>query len=154
MNPHIEIKEIPSTNLACLLQIGEYGLDAAFERLYHWAQSNKLIHYPDFRFYRIFHDSFKSTAPDKVRMSLCVPVRGIIEETDDIKNRFLNVGKCLVGHFEIPPEEFTAAWENMFQKFIESGHEKSEKEPFEIIYNDYRSHNEHKSIVDICIPVK
>lgn len=154
MEHKVEIKEMPSHNLACLLQVGEKGLDAAFEKLFLWAKKNNLTKQSDFRFYRIFHDSFKSTTPDKVRMSLGVPVSSGIEETNEIKNKFLNFGKCLVGHFEISPEEFTAAWENMFQKLLDSGFKKADNEPFEILYNDYRTHPEHKIIVDICIPIK
>jgi AraC family transcriptional regulator len=135
------------------ITVGESNLDAAFQKLFVWAQKNQLTAQPNFRFYRIFHDSFKDTSPDKVRMSLGIPVPKPLEDTAEIKNRFFNSGKCMMGHFEISQEEFTFAWENMFQKFVEGGFIKSATEPFEIIYNDYRTHPEKKSIVDICIPI-
>src|SRR5680860_901189 len=70
MNAKIEIKEIPELHLASITQIGVNGIEQAFERLIRWATHKGLMKNSDAKMARIFHDSFKVTGPDKVRMSI------------------------------------------------------------------------------------
>jgi len=72
MNAKIEVKDIPELKLASITQIGVDGIEHAFERLIKWAIPKGLMNNSETKLARIFHDSFKITAPNKVRMSICL----------------------------------------------------------------------------------
>ena len=71
MNATIEIKEMPKLDLAFVTQIGVEGLGNAYAKLMQWAAPKGLLT-EDSKMVTIYHDSFKITEPDKVRMSACL----------------------------------------------------------------------------------
>jgi AraC family transcriptional regulator len=153
MNARIEIKEIPKLDFAFLTQIGVSGLHNAFEKLIMWAKPKGLLENPDFKMARIYHDSFKITEPEKVRMSACVLLKEPIEVSGEIGLTAIEKGKYIVGHFEIEPIDFEKSWNGLFVWMNENGYKKADKNPFEIFHNNFREHPENKSIVDFYIPV-
>jgi len=153
MHAKIEIKEMPKVDLAYVTQIGEEGLDGAFERMFVWAQKQKLVQRPDFRFFRVYHDSFKITQPVKVRMSIGVPVDASVSTSGEIGLTSLERSNHVVARFEIEPRDFGKSWEGFFVWMNENGYKKSERDPYEILYNDFRSHPEGKCVVDFCVPI-
>lgn len=153
MNAKIEIKETPKLDFAFLTQIGVSGLHSAFEKLIKWAKPKGLTETPDFKMARIYHDSFKITEPEKVRMSACVLLKEPIEVSGEIGLTAIEKGKCIVCRFEIEPKDFEKSWNGLFVWMNENGYKKTDKNPFEIFHNNFREHPENKAIVDFYIPI-
>ena len=103
---------------------------------------------------RIFHDSFKITDPDKVRMSICVLTNEPFVLEGEIDSGIIRKSKCIVGRFEITPDDFEKSWSSLFIWMNENGYKKAEENPFEIYHNDFREHAENKCIVDLHIPIE
>ncbi|WP_271782882.1 AraC family transcriptional regulator [Aquimarina algiphila] len=154
MNANIEIKEIPELHFASSTHIGIDGIENAFERMLKWARSKRLLDNPETKMTRIFHDSFKITAEDKVRMSICVLTNEPFEEEGEISKVQIKKGSCIVGRFEITPDDFEKSWSGMFVWMSNNGYKRAEQNPFEIYHNDFRKHPENKCVVDLYIPIK
>lgn len=154
MNAKIEIVERPLQQLACITHIGEQGLENTFERLLKWARPKGLLQHPNNKLARIFHDSFKVTAPEKVRMSACILLEEAMGAEGEIIPAHIEKGRFIVGHFEILPHAFEQAWSSLFIWMNEEGYKKAAQNPFEIYQNDYREHPENKFIVDLYIPIE
>ncbi len=154
MNAKVEIKEMSRINLACITSIGVNGLSNAYEDLVKWATPQGLLNNPETKMITVYHDSFKITSPDKVRISAGIKVNGPVEAIGKIHPETIEKGRCIVGRFEIPLTEFERSWSSMFIWMNENGYKKADRNPFEIYHNDYRQHPEKKCIVDFCIPVE
>jgi len=154
MNAKIEIKVIPEMNLAAVTHVGVKGVENAFEKLMKWAIPKDLIKNDEAKMGRIFYDSFKVTAPNKVRMSIFLITKDPIKTQGEINTLTINKGKCIVARFEITPDEFEKSWTGLFVWMNENGYKKSTENPFEIYQNDYRQHPENKFIVDLYIPIE
>ncbi|WP_299485922.1 AraC family transcriptional regulator [uncultured Allomuricauda sp.] len=154
MHAKIEIKEIPELNAAGVTHIGMNGVETAFEKIIHWATPKDLLQDPEARLGRVFYDSAKVTALDKVRMSIFLLTKKPFETDGEINRLTINKSKCIVGRFEITPNEFEKAWTGLFVWMNENGYKKSPENPFEIYHNDFREHPENKFIVDLYIPVE
>jgi AraC family transcriptional regulator len=154
MNAKIEIKELPGMSVAYITCIGVDGLDNAFEKIMQWARRTQLVQLPDFKLIRIFHDSFRITGPDKVRMSIGVPLPTPVEVSGEVGLTTVEKGKYIVARFLIAPADFGKSWESLFVWMNENGYKKAPGDPFEFIYNNYNDHPEKKCLVDLCIPVE
>ena len=154
MNAKIEIKETPELNLAGITHVGINGIENTFEKLIKWAAPKGLLKDSEAKMGRIFYDSFKVTAPDKVRMSVFLISNEPFKTEGEINKLTINKGKCIVGRFEITPNEFEKSWTSLFIWMNENGCKKNTENPFEIYHNDYREHPENKFIVDLYIPIE
>ncbi len=154
MNAKIEIRETPELHLAGVTHVGVNGIENAFEKLMKWAIPKGFLKNPEAKMGRIFYDSFKVTAPDKVRMSIFLTTYEPFETENEINKLMINKGKCIVGRFEITPNEFEKSWTSLFIWMNENGYKKGIENPFEIYYNDYREHPENKFLVDLHIPIE
>lgn len=153
MHAKIEIKEMPKLDLAYITQIGVEGLDKAFYKIIQWATPRNLLDNENAKIVRIYHDSFKITSPDKVRMSVGIIINEPVKVDGEIGLTKIEKGKHIVGHFEIEPSDFEKAWTGLFVWMNENGYKKADKNPFEIFHNNFNEHPEKKCIVDFCIPV-
>ena len=153
MNAKIEIIELPKLDLAFITQIGHEGLGNAYGRLMQWAIPKGLLK-EDSKMLTIYHDSFKITDPNKVRMSACLILKEKIKVDGEIGLTVIEKGKCIVGHFEIGINEFEKAWTGLFIWMNENGFRKADRNPFEIYHNNFNEHPEKIAIVDFCIPVE
>jgi len=153
MNTTITIKQVPELHFATLTQIGVAGLQNAFSRLMNWAKPKGLLADPNFKMGTIFYDSFKVTAPDKVRMKACLLTAKAITSEGDIETLTLAPQKCIVASFEIGPDEFEKSWTSLFLWMNENGYSKADKQPFEIYHNNFNEHPEKKCLVDMHIPI-
>lgn len=153
MNAKIEIKEMPKMNLAYVSSIGPQNLGIAYQKLMKWATPKGLIN-EQAKMITIYHDSFKVTEANKVRMSACVTLSKLIETDGEIGKTSLDEGKFLVGSFEIELNEFEKSWTGLFVWMNENGYKKADRNPFEIYYNNFNEHPEKKAIVDFCIPIE
>jgi AraC family transcriptional regulator len=154
MNAKVEIKEMPVINLACITSIGVNGLSNAYEDLVKWATPQGILNNPETRMVTVYHDSFKITSPDKVRISAGIKVNEPVEATGKVHPETIEKGRCIVGRFEITPTDFERSWSSLFIWMNENGFKKADRKPFEIYHNDYRQHPEKKCLVDFCIPVE
>ncbi|WP_299252016.1 GyrI-like domain-containing protein [uncultured Aquimarina sp.] len=154
MNAKIEVKEISDLHFASITHIGINGIENVFEKLIQWGRSKGVMENPETKMGRVFHDSFKITSPDKVRMSICMlMVKPAIAEGEIIPLT-IKKGRNIVGRFEIMPNDFEKSWSSLFVWMSEQGFKKSKETPFEIYHNDFREHPENKFLVDFYIPIE
>ena len=154
MKAKIEIKEMPKLDLAFITQIGHNGMENAYDKLIKWATPKGLLENENLKVVTIYHDSFKITEPDKVRMSACISLNEKIEVSGEIGLTTIEKGKFIVGHFEIGINEFEKSWSSLFIWMNENGYKKADRNPYEIYYNNFNEHPEKISIVDFCIPIE
>jgi len=153
MNANIKIKEIPKMDLAYVSSIGPQNLEIAYQKLIQWAAPKGLIN-EQAKMVTIYHDSFKVTEANKVRMSACVTLNESTETGGEIGVTTINKGKFVVGNFEIGLNEFQKSWTGLFIWMNENGYKKADRNPFEIYHNNFNEHPERKCIVDFCIPIE
>lgn len=153
MNAKIEIKEMSKMDLAYVSSIGPHNLENAYGKLMQWATPKGLMN-DQTKMITVYHDSFKVTEADKVRMSASILLDKATETIGEIGLTTIEAGKFIVGSFEIGLNEFEKSWTGLFVWMNENGYKKADKEPFEIYYNNFNEHPERKAIVDFCIPIE
>jgi len=153
MNAKIEIKEMPKMKVAYISSIGAKNLGFAYQKLMQWATPKGLMN-EQAKMITEYHDSFKVTEVDKVRMNACILLNQPIETDGEIGLTCIEGGKCIVGYFEIGINEFEKSWTGLFVWMNENGYKKADKNPFEIYHNNFNEHPKKKVMVDFCIPVE
>lgn len=153
MNATIIVKEIEEIRMASITHIGIEGVSLAFERLIQWSNKHGLMH-KESKLARVFYDSFKVTAPDKVRMSIGLLTEEAFEAKGIICKTIIPKCRSIVARFEIAPEDFEKSWTSLFMWMNRQGYQKADENPFEIYHNDFREHPEGKFITDFYIPIK
>ncbi|MES2573983.1 MAG: GyrI-like domain-containing protein [Bacteroidota bacterium] len=153
MNAKIEIKEMPKLDLAFITHIGHQDLGNTYSKLMKWAMPKGLLN-EDSKMLTMYHDSFKITDPNKVRMSACLILNEKTEISGEIGLTAIEKGKCIVAHFEIGIHEFEKSWTGLFIWMNENGFKKADRNPFEIYHNNFNEHPEKIAIVDFCIPIE
>ena len=153
MNAKIEIKEMPKLELAFITQIGHIGLEKAYAKLIQWAAPKGLLK-EESKMATIYHDSYKITEPEKVRMSACLILNEKIDVSGEIGLTTIEKGKFIIGHFEIGIHEFEKSWTGLFIWMNENGYKKADRNPFEIYHNNFNEHPEKICIVDFYIPIE
>jgi AraC family transcriptional regulator len=153
MNPKIEITETSKMNLAYITCIGSQYLEDAYGKLIQWATTQGLMN-DQTKLITIYHDSFKLTQADKVRMSASILLDAPIETDGEIGLTSIEAGKFIVGSFEIGMNEFKKSWTGLFIWMNENGYKKADRNPFEIYHNNFNEHPERKAFVDFYIPIE
>lgn len=152
MNAKIEIKEMPNMNLAYVSSIGIQNLESAYQKLIKWATPQGLMNMQT-KIVRIYHDSFKVTEANKVRMSASILLNKPVDVNAEIGLTSIQKGKFIVGSFEIGLNEFEQSWTGLFLWMNENGYKSVDKKPFEIYHNNFNEHPEKKCIVDFHIQI-
>ena len=153
MNAKIEVKETTEWPIAYITCIGVHEIGNTYEKLIRWATPKGLLNDPETKMINVYHDSFKITAPDKVRINACVSIKDDIKADGEVKISKIDGGRHIIGSFEIGLQEFEKSWTGLFMWMNENGYEKADRKPFAVYHNDYRTHPEKKCIVDLYIPV-
>jgi AraC family transcriptional regulator len=153
MSAEIKIKNMPKINLAYTSCIGPQNLEMAYRQLIQWATPKGLVN-GQVKMITIYHDSFKVTDENKVRMSACMTLKEPIETIGKIGLTSIEQGKYIVGNFEIGLDEFEKSWTGLFIWMNENGYKKADRNPFEVYHNNFYEHPERKCIVDLCIPIE
>lgn len=155
----VNVKEMDSTRVAYLRHIGPYqGNSALFGRLFGklaaWAGPRGLLGAaPDFR--AVYHDNPEVTAPDKLRLSICLPVGDDVEVGGEIGAMDIPGGRYAVARFRIDAEQYPAAWEALMGRwFPDSGYQPDDRVSFERYLNNPETDPEGKHEVELCMPVK
>nr|WP_319999816.1 GyrI-like domain-containing protein [uncultured Draconibacterium sp.] len=153
MNAKIEIKEMQKMDLAYVSSIGPQNLENAYRKLMQWATPKGLMN-DQTKMITVYHDSFKVTEANKVRMSASILLDKAVETNGEIGLTTIKAGKFIVGSFEIGLNEFEKSWTGLFVWMNENGYKKADREPFEIYCNNFNEHPERKAIVDFYIPIE
>ncbi|MEO6348878.1 MAG: GyrI-like domain-containing protein, partial [Aquaticitalea sp.] len=153
MNANIQIKEMPKMELAYVSSVGHQNIETAYKNLMRWAIPKGLLNEQS-KMVTIYHDSFKVTEADKVRMSACLVLNEPIKRNGELGQTTIEKSICIVGHFEIGVHEFEKSWTGLFIWMNEKGYKKSDSNPFELYHNNFNEHPERKAIVDFCIPIE
>ena len=149
----IEVKELPEMHLASVISIGIQNIDDAYNKLISWGISKNLFPRENVKMISVYHDSFKDTATDKVRIHACILLDEAIKNDGEIFAETLTKGKYIVGNYFIGIYEFEKAWQNLFLWMNENGYQYRKTPPFEIYHNNFKEHPEKKCNVDFCIPI-
>ena len=152
MTAKIQIKELPQMDLAYVTSMGAHNISTAYETLVQWATPHQLIN-SETKMISIYHDSFKITPPEKVRISASILLNKKVEITGEVGLTSIKKGKHIVGSFQIGMNEFEKSWTGLFLWMNENGYKKADQEPFEIFHNNPNEHPEGICIVDLCIPI-
>ncbi|MEL6539087.1 MAG: GyrI-like domain-containing protein, partial [Bacteroidota bacterium] len=154
MNAKIEVLEAPELKVAGVTHIGMNGVEVAFEKIIRWANGKGLMRDPEAKLGRVFYDSAKVTPPEKVRMSVFIKPVQPFETEEEVNAISIPTSRCIVGRFEITPQEFEKSWTGLFIWMNEQGYKKGPGNPYEIYHNDFREHPENKFEVDLYIPIE
>jgi AraC family transcriptional regulator len=67
----------------------------------------------------------------------------------------LEGGLYAVGHFQIQPEQYSDAWNYMYQEWLTcSGYVPRNSYPFEVYRNNPNDDESHINVVDIYVPIE
>lgn len=152
-NAKIEVKELPEMHLASVLSIGVQNIDNAYNKLISWGISKNIFPRENVKMISVYHDSFKVTAPNKVRIHACMLLDEPIKTDGEIFPETLPKGRHIVGSYFIGIHEFEKAWQSLFLWMNENGYQYKRTFPFEIYHNNFKEHPEKKCRVDFCIPI-
>lgn len=156
----IELKNCNEMAVAYIRIIGTFNGDLeVFQntllRLVRWAEIRDLIQFPETKILSLYHDNPDITDDIKLRTSLCITVPEHTKVDGEIGKMVIPGGKYAVAHFIIGANEFKSAWDFIWGEWLlESGYQPDERPCFEVYMNNPNEHPEHKSIVDIYVPVK
>jgi len=153
MNLEISIKELPEMHLACVMSLGIQNVEKAYETLIQWGIKNQVFPRENIKMITVYHDSFKTTAPDKVRIHAGMLLEKPCQKEGPVFPEILTSGTYIVGHTEIGLEDFEKAWTTLFLWMNENGYTFRRTFPFEIYHTNFKEHPEGKTIVDFCIPI-
>lgn len=154
MNAKIKIADCPEMNLVYMTQIGEKGIEETFQQMLKWAVPKGVLSKPGNYMCRVFHDSFKVTEAEKVRMSIGLASVNSLFKDEEVSASKIEAGKYIVGSYEIGMDEFENAWNALFIWMSENGYKKDDRNPFELYRNNPNEHPGKKFQVDFFIPVK
>lgn len=153
-NAKIEVRQMPEMHLASVSGIGIQNVEKSFEKIINWGKSKNLFPRENLKMISVYHDSFKVTAPEKVRINACMLLDAPIKNEGEIFPETLPAGKYIVGNFFIGLEEFENAWNGLFMWMNEKGYQFRRVFPYEIYHTNYKDHPEGKMNVDFCIPIR
>ena len=154
MQSHIEVRAIKDIHTVGTSCIGVQNLSSTFQTVLEWAGPKGLLRQPDFKMATIYYDSFKITAPDKVRMRACLLVDEPLKTDKDISSLTIDKGQYIIASHNINVGEFERVWTELFMWMNANSYKMREEPPFEIYHNDFNTHPDKKCIVDLYVPVE
>ena len=159
LNMKVEVRELAPQRVAYLRHIGPYQGDSElfgrlFGKLARWAGPRGLLG-PDTKFLCIYHDNPTITAPDKLRISVCVPIPDDSEVSGEIGSMMVAGGSCAVGRVRIDVDQYADAWSALVGGWLpDSGYQPDDRPGMERYLNNPQQDPEHKHEVEICLPVR
>ncbi|MBL7878403.1 MAG: AraC family transcriptional regulator [Chryseobacterium gambrini] len=154
MNLKIKVTELPEMNLAAVISLGIANVESSYNTLIDWATEKKLFPRENLKMISVYHDSFKVTPPDKVRIHACMLLQEKLQQQEDqIFPETLEAGKFIVGSGEVTLNDFEQCWISLFLWMNENHYSVRKAFPFEIYHTNYKEHPEGKMLVDFCIPI-
>ncbi|MGE8556341.1 MAG: AraC family transcriptional regulator [Chryseobacterium jejuense] len=155
MNLKIEVKEMPEINLAAVMSLGIAEVEPSYNVLIDWAKKKHLFPRENVKMISVYHDSFKVTPPDKVRIHACMLLDEKLQEpTGEVFSETIDAGKFIVGSGEVTLQDFEQCWVSLFLWMNEHNYSTRRTFPFEIYHSNFKEHPQGKMIVDFCIPIQ
>jgi AraC family transcriptional regulator len=154
MNLKIKVTELPEMHLAAVMSLGVAYVESSYAILIDWAMEKHLFPREDVKMISVYHDSFKVTPPDKVRIHACMLLDKKLEKQEsEIFAETIEAGKFIVGSGEVTLDDFEKSWVALFLWMKENGYSVRKAFPFEIYNTNFKEHPEGKMRVDFCIPI-
>lgn len=149
----IEVKKMPEINVAYVTHVGDFTkIGNAYGKLMKWAYSNRA---GGGKTITVYHDNPNITDISKVRQSACIELKHPVKTSGEINSTTIKEGNYAVGKFEVSFSEFEKAWQSMMIWIEENGYEvNTSRGSYEIYHNNFKTHPQNKSIIEICVPVK
>jgi len=148
----VSVLDISALSLLANPCVGAENLSAALTRVVHLAMEKGAMEDSKTKILTIFHDSFRDTPANKVRMSACVTKSSALEDSL-LDNIIIEACTCIIGDFKIDLHEFPNSWASLYAWMNTNGYKPTNQDPFEIYHNDYQTHPEKKCIVSMYIPI-
>ncbi|GEN71924.1 AraC family transcriptional regulator [Chryseobacterium lathyri] len=154
MNLKIEIKQLPEMDLAAVMSLGIANVEPSYNTLIEWAKKKQLFPRENVKMISVYHDSFKVTPPDKVRIHAGMLLDEKLEKQEGLVfSETIDAGKFIVGSGEVTLQDFEQCWVSLFLWMNEHHYTMRKAFPFEIYHSNFKEHPEGKMAVDFCIPV-
>lgn len=154
MNLKIEVKELPEMNLASVMSLGIANVEPSYTILIDWAKKKNLFPAEHVKMISVYHDSFKVTPPEKVRIHASMLLNKKMSKPEGkIFPEIISAGKCIIGSGEMTLNDFEQCWVSLFLWMNENRYSMRKAFPFEIYHSNFKEHPEGKMLVDFCIPV-
>lgn len=154
MNLKINVAHLPEMNLAAVMSLGIAHVESSYSILIDWAKREKLFSGENVKMISVYHDSFKVTPADKVRIHACMLLdKKLDKQEGEVFAETIEAGKFIVGTGEVTLHDFEKSWVSLFLWMKENNYSVRKALPFEIYHTNFKEHPEGKMIVDFCIPV-
>ncbi|WP_040282334.1 AraC family transcriptional regulator [Psychroserpens damuponensis] len=153
MQSNIEVTSINTIYTIGTSCIGVQNLSSTFQNVLEWAGPKGLLRNSGYKMATIYYDSFKITAPNKVRMRACLLVDKPMKTDTEMSLGTIDKGLHIIAHHEINIDEFERVWTEIFMYMNTHGYKMRDEPAFEIYHNDFNTHPEKKCIVDLYVPV-
>ncbi|GKX66540.1 AraC family transcriptional regulator [Inconstantimicrobium mannanitabidum] len=158
----ITIVNMEEKQVAYVRHIGTYETLAKeysnlMQTLITYAEKQKLFVDSENWVLAMYHDNPEFGEENKFRTSLCLTVPECIEIHEDgiIGRMQLEGGLYAVGHFQIQQDQYSDAWNYMYQEWIAgSGYVPRNSYPFEVYRNNPHANEHHIHEVDIYVPIE
>ena len=154
---NFEVRDLPDQAVAYVRHTGPYTGDETlfnrlFEKLFAWAGPRGLMEQPDAVPLAIYHDDPCVTEPEKLRLSICLPVPPETPVDGGIGKMQISGGRFLVATFNIAPEKMPEAWQWIYGSwFPQSGYQPDDALPFEVYPEPPKN---GLLTAEICVPLK
>ena len=154
---NVTIKEFSPKKVAYSRHTGSY-LDTAgnWQKLLEWVGKNGLFR-PSAEFIGVSLDDPETTEEDACRHDACITLPENYNETqnDGIGYQTLPGGTYAVYRFYDTSDKLLLAFRSLYLQWLpESGYEADDRPVMEINLNNPADDPEHKSMCDVCIPVR
>jgi AraC family transcriptional regulator len=158
----IAIENLKEKQLAYVRHTGTYETLAKeyvslIQTLFEHANKQHLLVEDENWVLAMYHDNPEFGEENQFRTSLCLTVPGDIRIKEDgiLGRMILEGGLYAVGHFQIRKEQYSDAWNYMYQEWITgSGYVPRDYNPFEVYRNIPSDKESHIHEVDIYVPIE
>jgi AraC family transcriptional regulator len=162
MNGQIMIETLDEKQVAYVRHTGTYETLAKeysglIQMLDSYAREQHLLVENQNWWLAMYHDNPEFGQENQFRTSLCLTVPENLQiQEDGVLGRMMIVGGLYaVGHFQIQQEQYSGAWNYMYQEWIMgSGYVPRNSDPFEVYRNNPNTNESHIHEVDIYVPIE
>ena len=158
----ITIETLKEQPMIYVRHIGDYeSLAKAYrgmvQKLLGYAKKHQLLEAGKNKFLAMYHANPEFGEEEQFRTSLCMtlPEKIALQEDDVVGKMMLEGGLYAVGRFRIHQQQYSDAWDYMYQEWLGgSGYEPRNACPFEVYCNDPEEDVQHMHEVAIYVPIE
>lgn len=162
LNMQITIENMEEKQVAYVRHTGNYETLAKeyaglIQKLFTYAAKQHLLEEGKNWVLAMYHDNPEFGEENQFRTSLCLTVPDEVQiQEDGILGRMkLEGGLYAIGHFQIPQEQYSDAWNYMYQEWVSSsGYVPRNYCPFEVYRKVPQNKEDNLHEVDIYIPIE